>query len=412
MVQEESEAGSLKDFIDDDESEKSSSSNGSSSNESDGDDDDDDDAKKKSTRRTRANPGAEEELLTLETCSVSRQQEWWSKYCQNDELENIKYGTKIRLLFEILQQAELIGDKMLVFSQSLFSLNLIEYFLARVDEATQNGNAEMLAQCGGNPGSWAPGLDYFRLDGSTSCEQRAQSCKAFNSQTNTRARLFLISTRAGGLGINLVAANRVIIFDVSWNPSYDIQSIYRVYRFGQFKPCYVYRFVTFGTMEHKIYERQVTKQAISKRVIDEQQIDRHYNQTDLAELYQFNAVPEEERPVPLVPKDRMFADLLQSHDREIFKYHEHNSLLENKEDEGLNEEERKAAWEEFESEKTAPKFNLMQTMVRNGMYETLRLLVQQDNNSWTPAQVNQILPSIVQRISEQVARGDYNVSIS
>jgi transcriptional regulator ATRX len=67
-------------------------------------------------------------------------------------------------------------------------------------------------------GSWKNGADYFRMDGSTAPAQRKTWCNYFNKESNHRMRLFLISTKAGGLGINLVAANRVIIFDASWNP--------------------------------------------------------------------------------------------------------------------------------------------------------------------------------------------------
>lgn len=70
-------------------------------------------------------------------------------------------------------------------------------------------------------------------------------------------------------------------------------------------------------MEEKIYERQVTKQAISKRVIDEQQIDRHYAANDLAELYKFEPEPPEPRPVPSLPKDRLFAEMLKDHEKQV-----------------------------------------------------------------------------------------------
>ncbi len=121
----------------------------------------------------------------------------------------------------------------MVFSQSLYSLDVIEHFLNIIDEKTQqeqkfdeNGEASNTDEKSKTKftGSWSLGLDYFRLDGSTPVEQRNAFCKSFNHPENHRARLFLISTRAGGLGINLVAANRVIIFDASWNPSHVSQN--------------------------------------------------------------------------------------------------------------------------------------------------------------------------------------------
>jgi len=159
----------------------------------------------------------------------------------------------------------------LIFSQSIPSLDMIEYFLTQNDEFSQRlpPDNSFVTDAEDFVGTWEKNVDYFRLDGTTPNEMRAKYCKSFNNPNNTRlvsmvrrkysrnlwivkciiillcrTRLFLISTKAGGLGINLTAANRVIIFDASWNPSYDIQSIFRVYRFGQNKPCYIYRFLS------------------------------------------------------------------------------------------------------------------------------------------------------------------------
>ncbi|XP_019621595.1 PREDICTED: transcriptional regulator ATRX-like [Branchiostoma belcheri] len=243
----------------------------------------------------------------------------------------------------------------LVFSQSLLSLDLIEDFLEYLDGLAQSEDPKADTWMNGKYG-WGRNLDYFRMDGSTSAQLRERWAEIFNSTDNERARLFLISTRAGGLGINLVGANRVIIFDASWNPSHDVQSIFRVYRFGQNKPVFVYRFLAQGTMEEKIYDRQVTKQSLSARVVDEHQIERHFTMGELAELYNFTPdrlddPNRQERPTPKLPVDLILADLLQSQKDFIVDYHEHDSLLENQEDETLTEEERKAAWEEYENEK-------------------------------------------------------------
>merc|ERR1719264_504095 len=254
------------------------------------------------------------------------------------------------LLMDILKEAETVGDKVLVFSQSLLSLDIIQEFLRTIDESNNKGGygaGDMESYLG----SWHEGRDYYRMDGSTAADTRKIWCKFFNKESNHRMRLFLISTKAGGLGINLVAANRVIIFDASWNPSHDVQSIFRVFRFGQTKPVYVYRFLAKGTMEEKIYDRQVTKQSLAARVVDEQQIESHFTMNELAELYEFNDEPMSARPIPVVPEDRLLAEVVDKHKEMVWNIHKHDSLLENKVDENLTEEERKAAWDEFDQEK-------------------------------------------------------------
>jgi hypothetical protein len=97
---------------------------------------------------------------------------------------------------------------------------------------------------------------------------------------SSRAKLMLISTKAGNMGINLVAANRVIIMDVSWNPSDDFQALSRCFRLGQQKPVYVYRLVLDNSLESKVYTRQVIKTGLANRVIDDQGSKRHFNAQD------------------------------------------------------------------------------------------------------------------------------------
>ncbi|XP_068081262.1 transcriptional regulator ATRX [Anabrus simplex] len=332
-------------------------------------------------------------------------QEWWETYLKGEELDSIKESGKLMLLFSILRESQKIGDKVLVFSQSLYSLDLIEYFLGRIDAANQSGEPD--EKLDNHMDSWSIGLDYFRLDGSTSSENRNAWCKIFNREDNYRARLFLISTRAGGLGINLYAANRVIIFDASWNPSHDVQSIFRIYRFGQKKPCYIYRFLALGTMEEKIYDRQIAKLSLSCRVVDEQQIERHYNFADLNELYSFDPQQKAKRPTPVLPKDRLLAELLKEHESIIETYHEHDSLLENKEEEELNEEERQAAWEDYENEKKG-RIVLEQSpgLANTNLFEqytqinpaVIKTILKKENPQLTAEQLDQQFRLVIQQI--------------
>jgi len=107
-------------------------------------------------------------------------------------------------------------------------------------------------------------------------------------------------------------------------------------------------------MEEKIYMRQVTKNALSQRVVDEHQLDRHYTSEELRELYSFypDVYSGESDSYP-IPKDDILTNLLMANKHWIKTYHEHDSLLENRIEEGLTMEEQRAAWAEYETENKA-----------------------------------------------------------
>lgn len=106
---------------------------------------------------------------------------------------------------------------------------------------------------------------YVRLDGNDKIETRKANIRAFNTEKDIF--LFLITTRAGGLGLNLTSADTVIIFDSDYNPQVDLQAMDRCHRIGQTKTVMVYRFVSKGTVDEKILEMATGKRKLEKVVI-------------------------------------------------------------------------------------------------------------------------------------------------
>ncbi|XP_067933850.1 DNA repair and recombination protein RAD54-like [Watersipora subatra] len=132
------------------------------------------------------------------------------------------------------------------------------------------------------------GYQFVRLDGSMSIKKRAKVVERFNDPTSSDF-IFMLSSKAGGCGLNLIGANRLVMFDPDWNPANDDQAMARVWRDGQKKQCYIYRLVATGTIEEKIFQRQEHKKALSSCVVDqEEDVERHFSLGDLRELFTYN----------------------------------------------------------------------------------------------------------------------------
>ncbi|KAK2746251.1 DNA-dependent ATPase protein rad54 [Onygenales sp. PD_40] len=127
----------------------------------------------------------------------------------------------------------------------------------------------------------------LRLDGTISVTKRQKMVDKFNDPEGEEF-VFLLSSKAGGCGINLIGANRLVLFDPDWNPAADQQALARVWRDGQKKDCFVYRFIATGTIEEKIFQRQSHKQSLSSCVVDSaEDVERHFSLDSLRELFQF-----------------------------------------------------------------------------------------------------------------------------
>ncbi|XP_041080298.1 helicase ARIP4-like isoform X1 [Polyodon spathula] len=275
----------------------------------------------------------------------------WAKDIMTDyQTGLLENSAKMVLLFHLIKESVSQGDKVLVFSQSLSTLSVIEAFLAKRPMPDSLGTE-------GQGCNWVRNVNYYRLDGSTSTSERERLINQFNDPQNDKAWLFLLSTRAGCLGVNLVGANRVVVFDASWNPCHDAQAVCRVYRYGQKKPCHIYRLVSDYTLEKKIYDRQISKQGMSDRVVDDLNPVMNFTRREVESLLHFVEEEPASAKVHLEPSEhleRILHGAYTLYPHLITKQpFQHESLLVDRKEQKLTKAEKKAAKKSYEDEKRA-----------------------------------------------------------
>uniref|UniRef100_A0A8C5PK81 RAD54 like 2 n=1 Tax=Leptobrachium leishanense TaxID=445787 RepID=A0A8C5PK81_9ANUR len=278
--------------------------------------------------------------------------EWAKELLCDYQTGQLQNSPKMVLLFHLIEESMKLGDKILVFSQSLSTLSIMEEFLAKRPMPTNQESSEQEEKR-----TWVRNVNYYRLDGSTSASERERLINNFNDPNKKNLWLFLLSTRAGCLGVNLIGANRVVVFDASWNPCHDAQAVCRVYRYGQRKPCHIYRLVSDFTLERKIYDRQITKQGMSDRVVDDLNPDVNFTRREVENLLHFveeEPDPSRQEVEPSKVHEAVLQKACEQYPHLITKEpFQHESLLLDRKEQKLTASEKKAAKRGYEEEKRA-----------------------------------------------------------
>lgn len=185
----------------------------------------------------RQSDSMEKQDKELEMLRIALPDQWEELYKSRDSIVNFanpEFCGKWKVLRKLLKWWHSNGDKVLVFSHSIRLLKMLQMLFVHTSY----------------------NVKYF--DGSLSYDERAKVVDEFNSDPNQF--VFLISTKSGGVGLNITSANKVVVVDPNWNPSYDLQAQDRAYRIGQQRDVEVFRLVSAGTIEEIVYARQIYKQ--------------------------------------------------------------------------------------------------------------------------------------------------------
>ncbi|XP_041475305.1 DNA excision repair protein ERCC-6-like 2 [Lytechinus variegatus] len=165
-------------------------------------------------------------------------------------LSDPTYCGKMQVLEKLLRVFKRENNKVLLFSSYTQLLDILEMFMKTTF------------------------YTYRRLDGKTPVQDRQKFVHEFNKDPDIF--LFLISTKAGGIGLNLTGANVVVIFDPNWNPTHDLQAQDRAYRIGQHRDVKVYRLISRGSIEENMYLRQVYKQQLASVAMTTENAKRYF----------------------------------------------------------------------------------------------------------------------------------------
>lgn len=260
----------------------------------------------------------------------------WTKplFKENYKKYDVTKSSKLEITLRIIEECLNQNEKILIFSQFTETLQFLESVLKRTTFKVHGKNITL-----------NKGIDWFRMDGAVSTIKRQKMIDDFNG-INASVKIFLISTKAGGMGINLTGANRILIYDVLWNPMWNSQALFRSYRYGQTRPVFVYRLCTIECIEEALWSRCTAKSWLFEKIVNESNPTRTITYEDLQlRPKQFtleNKIVDES----IFSNDKIFSSLFQKMRQVIKEVYTYDSLYEEDIGDVLTETEKKQAEQE------------------------------------------------------------------